>query len=169
MAIGASKFGQWTQAGIVLQGMYRAAYGSMAYELRQQADLLLERMLEHLERQDLNWPALSPETIKRKVDNKDKILIETGELKSKLKVRKIATKTDRFTVFVGADAWERHRNGLKMSDLMIYLEYGTDNMPARPLMGPTWEEMKPGVKNACRGVVEELVSNKFDIKGAFIS
>ena len=46
---------------------------------------------------------------------------------------------------------------LKFSDLMIWLEYGTDKIPPRPLIRPTWEEIEPILKEHWKDLLDGLV------------
>ena len=46
---------------------------------------------------------------------------------------------------------------MKMSDLMIWLEYGTDKIPPRPLVQPTIEEVEDILKEHWKDLMEELI------------
>ena len=85
-------------------------------------------------KQDLSWTPLSEHTIELKGGDST-IYVETGQLRSGLSVRRIKSSSTGSTIFVGASPWKRHNGGMKLSDLLIWLEYGTDKMPPRPL-GP---------------------------------
>ena len=61
------------------------------------------------------------------------------------------------TYFIGADAWTTHPSGVKFSDLMIYLEYGTANMPARPLIRPTFDELQDTIKKHWENCLKDLL------------
>ena len=61
------------------------------------------------------------------------------------------------TLFVGASAWKRTPDGVKFSDLMIWLEYGTDKIPPRPLVEPTIEEVEDILKDHWKDLFESLV------------
>ena len=93
----------------------------------------------------------------------DKIYVETGWLKENLSVRRITIKPLRSTIFVGASPWKTHKpSGKKFSELMIMLEYGTDEIPARPLIRPTWAEIEKEIKAGWRKMFKDKLR-----KGAF--
>lgn len=153
---GARLTGDWRNAGMVLDWL-PASMSSMAHaKLMETGELILDKMVEHIEKQDLNWESLSRFTIERKGNNK--VYIETGWLKDNLSVRQIATKPNKKRIFVGASPWKTHEpSGLKFSDLMLYLEYGTEDIPARPLVRPTWEEMEKEVREVWSDALEVLI------------
>lgn len=148
-----SKFGDWTKAGIILQTLNTKLVPDFQALLYSNGDLILQKMQSHIDQQDLGWLPLSPSTVKNKGNSK--IYVETGYLRNNLKVRKVKSPQNGFTIFVGANAWDKHpTSGVSLSKLMIFLEYGTRNVPPRPLVRPTWEEVEPLVKTACRGLIE---------------
>ena len=65
--------------------------------------------------------------------------------------------TNGVTFFIGANAWTTTPSGEKFSDLMIWLEYGTDKIPPRPLVRPTWEEIEPIIKEHWKDLLDGLV------------
>ena len=155
-----SKFGDWTKAGVVLQSLSsNKIVPAFSAQIKEDGNLVLERIISHIDSQDLNWTPLSERTIELK-NGDETIYVETGFLKSNLKVRKVKAPKNGVTYFIGADAWTKHPSGLKFSDLMIYLEYGTSDIPPRPLVRPTWEEVQPIVKSACRNLIESRCGGK---------
>lgn len=157
MGIKVSKYGEWTKAGVVLQALKTQLYPFCEAKLREDGEIVLTKMKEHIEKQDLNWTPLSPVTIRLKKGNTD-VYIETGYLKDNLRVRKIKSLQNNVTVFVGASPWVRHKpSGEKMSDLMVWLEYGTDHIPPRPLVRETWDELKPVIKAGWADHIEEFI------------
>jgi len=100
---------------------------------------------------------LSERTIELKGGD-DTIYVETGFLRDNLQVRRIKSVKNGVTIFVGASAWQRTPQGLKFSDLMIWLEYGTDKIPPRPLIRPTFDELEPILKEGYRDILEDLIS-----------
>ena len=85
------------------------------------------------------------------------IYVETGYLKNNLQVKRIKSVAKGITIFVGASAWTRTPEGIKLSDLMIWLEYGTDNSPPRPLIRPTWGEVEPILRNNWKTLLQDLI------------
>lgn len=156
--MGLSKFGDWTKAGIVLQALSSdKIVPAMTAQLKDDGDIILKRIVEHIDSQDLNWTPLEESTISLKSGD-DTIYVETGFLKNNLKVRKVKSPKNGVTYFIGADAWTKHSpSGLKFSDLMIYLEYGTADIPARPLIRPTFEELEAILKRHWKDCLQDLM------------
>ena len=158
-----SMFGDWTQAGVVLQGIQTQLKPACEAQLREDGQLILDRMQEHIIEQDLPWTPLAESTIHLK-DGYTDIYIDSGYLYDNIEVRRVKSSSSNVTIFVGASAWKRHPDsGLKLSDLMIYLEYGTYSedgsqyIPPRPLIRPTWDEIEPIIKNHWKDILGELV------------
>lgn len=153
-----SKFGDWTKAGVILQSLSsNKILPTFSARLKEDGELILEKIKDHIDSQDLNWTPLSKQTIRLK-NGDETIYVETGFLKDNIKVRKIKSPKNGVTYFIGADAWTKHSpSGLKFSDLMIYLEYGTANIPARPLIRPTLEELENTIKKHWEQCLKDLV------------
>lgn len=140
--MGCRMYGDWSKAGVVLKRLATQLNPFARAKLDSCGNLILERMKGHINSQDLAWTPLANSTVKKKNGN-NTIYVETGTLRDGLVVRKIKSSKDNLVIFVGASPWKRHSpSGLKMSDLMIYMEYGTETQPPRPLVEPTYEEMK---------------------------
>ena len=155
---GARLTGGWKDAGMALDWL-PASLSQMAHaRLYEDGQLIVDRLKEHIEKQDLDWQPLSKYTIEKKGGD-SRAYIETGWLKENLDVRRVATKPNRKRIFVGASPWKIHEpSGMKFSDLMIALEYGTEDIPARPLVRPTWEEMKEEIFKGWQEELEKLIS-----------
>lgn len=151
-----SKFGDWTRAGVVLQGLKVNLFPAFKAQLEEDGDLILKTMLDHIDAQDLPWTPLSERTIELKGGDST-IYVETGYLKDNLEVRRVKSVANGITLFIGASAWKRTPEGVKLSDLMIWLEYGTDKIPPRPLIRPTWDEVEPILKDNWRALLQDLI------------
>lgn len=151
------KFGDWAKAGVILTELTTKLKPALEARLQENGELVLKTLRGHIEDQDLEWTPLKPRTIQLK--SGEKVYIETGWLKDNLGIRKIKSSKDSTTIFIGASPWKKHKpSGLKFSDLMIYLEYGTTNgVPARPLIRPTMEELKGELKDEFLDVIRELI------------
>ena len=117
--------GDWNRAGVYMRNLavkLRPAFEGKLYE---DGELVLDKMKGHIDSQDLNWTPLAQRTIELKGGDTT-IYVETGELKNGLVVRRIKSSVKGSTIFIGASPWKKHSGGIKMSDLMIWLEYGTD-------------------------------------------
>lgn len=156
--VGMSKFGDWARAGEVLRAVSVNLFPSFKAKLDEAGNLFLETVLNHIDSQDLSWVPLSERTIELKGGDKT-IYVETGWLRDNLSVRKVKSSSNNYTIFVGASAWKRTPSGEKFSDLMIWLEYGTDQIPARPLIRPSWSEVEPTIKELFRDSLDNLVTS----------
>lgn len=151
-----SKFGDWTRAGAVLQGLNVNLCPAFKAQIEEDGNLFLKTMVSHIEAQDLPWIPLAKKTIELK-GGRDTIYVDTGFLKNNLRVRRVRSVANGMTLFIGASAWQKTPDGVKFSDLMIWLEYGTDNAPPRPLIRPTWSEVEPIIKNNWRELLQDLI------------
>lgn len=151
-----SKFGDWTRAGVVLQGLSVSLVPAFKAQITADGELVLNRLLHHIEAQDLPWVPLAERTVQLKGGDRT-IYVETGFLSENLQVRRVRSVSDGMTLFIGASAWKRNPDGVKLSDLMIWLEYGTDKMPPRPLIRPTWTEVEPTIKANWRALLQDLI------------
>lgn len=148
--------GDWNRAGVYLRNLavkLKPAFEALLYE---DGQLVLEKMREHIDSQDLNWTPLAERTIELKGGD-DTIYVETGKLRDGLVVRRIKSTVRGSTLFIGASPWKRHEGGMKMSELMIWLEYGTDKIPPRPLVQPTIEEVEDIIKGHWKDLMKELI------------
>lgn len=152
-----SKFGDWTKAGVVLQGLSTNLCPAFKAQLQEDGELILKTVINHIERQDLSWTPLADRTIELKGGDST-IYVETGFLKENLEVRRVKAPQNGVTFFIGASAWKTTPDGVKFSDLMIWLEYGTDKIPPRPLIRPSWEEVEPTIKANWRELLQNLVN-----------
>lgn len=151
-----SMYGDWAKAGVVLKSLNVKLMPLAQAKLDENGKLILDTLKSHIDMQDLNWTPLAKNTIYKK--GGDKILVETGALKDGLVVRKIKSAKDDYTLFIGASPWKTHKpSGLKMSDLMIYLEYGTGRVPPRPLIQPTYDELESKLKDGWEEVIKEAM------------
>ena len=148
--------GDWNRAGIKLQNLAVKLRPAFVARFEEDGEFVLETMRDHIDRQDLNWTPLSERTITLKGGD-DTIYVDTGELRDGLSVRRIKSSMKGSTIFVGASPWKRHKGGMKMSDLLIWLEYGTDKIPPRPLVQPTLEEVEKILKDTWKDLFSNLV------------
>lgn len=141
MGLKLTKVGDWQRAGTVLRGINTKLIPALKARLYEDGNLVLQRMQDHIDSQDLDWEPLTEKTVELK-NGDDTIYIETGWLRDNLSVRKVKSSASDTAYFVGASAWKTHPSGVKFSDLMIWLEYGTDKMVPRPLIRPTYDEVE---------------------------
>lgn len=156
--IGLSKYGDWIKAGVVLKALNVKLIPLCKAQLQDDGELILQTLKGHIEKQDLPWVPLSEKTIQLKHGD-DTIYVETGFLYDNLLVRKVKSSSDSVTYFIGASPWVKTKDGKKLSDIMIWLEYGTDRVPPRPLIRPTAKEIKPLIENNWEAILGDLITN----------
>lgn len=148
--------GDWNKVGLHLKNLgvkLRPAFEAKFYD---DGEFVLEKMRGHIDSQDLSWTPLSPKTIELKGGDTT-VYVDTGQLRNGLCVRRIKSSINGSTIFVGASLEKSHEGGMKLSDLMVWLEYGTDKMPPRPLIQPTVEEVTDILKDHWEDLFKELV------------
>lgn len=148
--------GDWNRAGVHMRNLavkLKPAFEAQFYE---DGQFVLEKMQGHIDSQDLSWTPLAERTIELKGGDTT-IYVETGQLRNGLTVRRIKSSTKGSTIFVGASPWKRHEGGMKMSELMLWLEVGTDKIPPRPLVQPTIEEVEDILKNNWEELLKDLI------------
>lgn len=154
-----SKFGDWEKVGRVLRTLSIRLYPAFRAQLREDGEFFLKSVLDHIDAQDLSWTPLADKTIELK-NGDDTFYVETGFLKDNLEVRKVKADSKSITLFIGASPWKRTSSGEKLSDVMMWLEYGTDRVPPRPLIRPTWTEVEPVIKDNWRELLKDLIEGK---------
>ena len=148
--------GDWNKAGIFMKTLAVRLRPAFELQLYKDGEFVLEKIKGHIESQDLNWTPLAERTIELKGGD-DTIYIETGQLFNGLTVRRIKSTVKGSTIYVGASPWKKHEGGMSMSDLMIWLEYGTDKIPPRPLIRPTYEDVQDLLKKHWKDLMKEIV------------
>ena len=145
MSMSLKMTGDWKKAGVVLQNLAVRLYPAFELQLQSDGEFVLEKLKGHIDNQDLDWSPLSDRTIALKGGD-DTIMIDSGQFRDGLVVRRVKSSTKGSTFFIGASPWKRHTNArtgesVPFDSLMIWLEYGTDKMPPRPLIQPTYDEV----------------------------
>lgn len=151
--------GDWNKAGLHLQNLAVRLRPAFEAQFWEDGQFVLKKMRGHIDSQDLSWTPLAEHTIELKGGDST-IYVETGQLRDGLTVRRIKSSTKGSTIFVGASPWKRHKGGMSMSDLMIWLEYGTDKIPPRPLVKPTIDEVEDILKKHWEDLFSKLVKGQ---------
>jgi HK97 gp10 family phage protein len=106
-----------------------------------------------------NWQITTKWANKKvKLNEGDKIYIATGTFLSKL--RKVKLSNGAYAA--GAFSSDQYDEKLNMAQLAFYLEFGTRDMPARPLFRPAFQKIKDP---ATRRMLEEITKTVKDGKG----
>lgn len=156
MSLSLQMTGDWNKAGLHLQNLAVKLKPAFEAQLWEDGQMTLKVMQGHIDNQDLSWTPLSERTVELKGGDTT-IYVETGELRNGLSVRRIKSSVKGSTIFVGASPWKRHSGGMRLSDLMIWLEVGTDKMPPRPLIEPSIEEVQDIIQSNWKELMKELV------------
>ena len=146
MSMSLKMTGDWKKAGIVLKNLAVKLYPAFDLQLQKDGQFILEKLQSHIDSQDLNWTPLSDRTVALKGGDTT-IYVDSGTLRDGLVVRRVKSSVRGCTFFIGGSPWKKHKNAhtgeeVPMDSLVIWLEYGTDKMPPRPLIQPTYEEVK---------------------------
>lgn len=142
MSVTMTKFGDWTKAGVTLRNLHPKIEAFAKERMREDAEQFVKNIQNKIDTQMFNkrYPPLADSTIHAK--GSDDFYKQTEDLRDGFGVRNIKSRKGEITVFAGASPWKTHKpSGMKMSDLMITLEYGNGHIPPRPLIRPTWDEM----------------------------
>jgi len=145
------KTGDWEKAGILINRLSTKLNSYIKKRMKEKANMVLDQIRGHLENQDLDWIPLAERTVAMKEN--DLTLVETGFLKEHLSV----IEQPDGQLFVGASPDVVHPSGLALSDLMIYQEYGTLTIPPRPLIRPTYEEVKSKIGSEFAAYMKDFV------------
>lgn len=152
------KTGPWGQVQKILDRLSVKLYPSFQARIMESGELYLQTVLGHIDAQNLSWTPLSERTIELKGGDTT-IYVETGWLYNNLAVEKIKSNKTEFAIFVGASKTKVTPKGERFSDLMIWLEYGTDKMPPRPLLRPSWTEVEPLIKETLSSGLVNIITN----------
>lgn len=114
---------------------------------------LRQKVVGHILAQDLQWATLSRSTQKNKRENKTLIYIDTELYLNSIKVWK-----DGNGAYVGikkGTVYKRKTGAVNLERVAIWMEYGTHKQPARPVWGPSMQEL--GGKEGIRDFVVDAI------------
>lgn len=136
----ARKYGAWDKVKSWFRGMQQKVYrGKLERSLEAVGNAGADLARRHIRLQDLAWAPLSPITVKKK--GFPTIYVHTREYYNKIKSEVQGTPgEDVLRVVVAIQG--KHSSGIDMQHLAVMLEYGTSQMPARPLWRPTFRQLK---------------------------
>lgn len=116
-------------------GVFRDVY---IEDMRKLGDAVERRAKRHIRNQDLPWPGLTSETIRKK--GFSEVYVETREFMDSLQVE--VTRSGRFSSKMTVGPTGEHSSGVSMQALAAFLEYGTSTSPSRPLWRPVMQELQ---------------------------
>lgn len=150
--------GDWNKAGLYFKNLAVKLKPAFEAQMQEDGNFVLEKMQGHIDSQDLAWTPLAERTVELKGGDTT-IYVETGQLRDGLVVRRVKSSVKGSTFFIGASPWKKHEGGMSMSDLMIWLEYGTDKIPPRPLIRPTIEEVESILRDNWVELMRDMVKD----------
>lgn len=163
------KYGDWAKAAIVLRGMANNLTPAFTAQLNADGEFVLETLKGHILVQDLKWQPLSPNTRKREgYLGDDFIYYDTGFMYDNLRVLKVNSRKNGASFFIGANRDVKYHTGDAryesseeplLRDVLVWMEYGTEKQPARPLFRPTWEEVKPVLQRHWKELLKAMTVN----------
>lgn len=140
MAMSLTVSGDWDRLNRTLQNL--SQMGAMFKgQITEDGDFVLEKLKGHIASQDLGWTPLSPHTVALKGGDTT-IYVETGALMGGMQAKRISWGGADVAVLIGIEPGAGHPSGYSMADIMGWMEYGTSKQPPRPLIRPTYEEVK---------------------------
>jgi len=148
--------GDWNKLISSLTSLKDGLGVAMHSKLDEDGELVLEVMKGHIRDQDLNWRPLANSTIKKKSGN-DTIYVESGWVYDNLEALKVRSNSKRGTLFIGASRNKTHPSGANFSSLLAWMEYGTEKMPPRPLIRPSYLEAKKIVREDWYDVISDVM------------
>ena len=133
-----TKQGDWAKVRHIMGYKLPELVPYITEKIDEYGEIALEIIQGHIENQSLPWTPLSEETIR--IKGHSKIYIETGVLSNGLEVKRIDNGKNE--LFIGFSNETTHESGLSYGQLMVMLEYGTIHAPPRPLIRPSFDEVK---------------------------
>lgn len=114
-------------------------------------EIVLQKLRGHIEAQDLGWAP------KRIIKRTPDLWVDTGELSSGMRTLRIALNAHSYAVFIGFLDSRSHYSGYTQAELAVLLEYGVDKAPARPLIRPTWDELRGDILSTWKSFIVDFV------------
>ncbi len=138
-------YGDWDKLLNKMQKLTKYLVPQAKAKLYEDGKIVVEMLQSHIDNQDLPWPSLSEVTLKQKEIHD--IYIETGELRDNFCVNEVRSSGNDVKYFVGVSPSKVHKeSGLKYTELLMYMEYGTVTQPSRPIIAPTSKEVQTRFK-----------------------
>lgn len=152
-------FGDWNRAKSFIRNLSPSIRASVLWGQEKAAKELVKIVKAHIRNQTVpagtSWAPLADSTISRK--GSSDWYLENMEYYDS-----IGTWREAYTFYAGIRRGEKNRNGIEIAKLANILEMGTDKIPARPLWGPSLDEM--GGFDGMRAIVLAVLEKKLRIE-----
>ena len=137
MAKGFKRTGNWSGVNKLVKSLATDIRGANRVTLMKVGLKAESIAVKHLRDQDLNWTPLRAQTIKSKVrrGGSNKTLINTTDY-----FQAITSYSDGSTAFAGVIKSAKNQDGTKITTIAMVHEFGSGDIPARPLWRPTFKE-----------------------------
>lgn len=145
-------FGDWKSLKVMSNNLDKDLIKESKAYLKKEADEIKKEVQQTIYSQSGGWQPLKDTTVKEK--GSDTILIETGQLVDSIQVEKISDLEYAIT------PQGNHSSGLSNSELATIHEYGTEKIPPRPFIRPTYDKEVPEVPKEMGAVVKSVI-NKY--------
>lgn len=114
------------------------------------ANQLVKIVKKHINEQDLGWVPRAEGSR----ENDPRILVDTATYLKSIQAWKPGNSN---SYFVGVPKSKYNQRGVRVADYAVYHEFGFGNVPARPLWGPSFEELG-GAKGVQKIIIETLLA-----------
>lgn len=154
-----TKTGDWNLFRTKLNQLSTNLFPSAKAKLYENGKLVVEKIEGHIDRQDLPWVSLSEATLMQK--STTDIYVETGALRDSFCVTKTKENSKGVTYHIGVSPTKVHpESGMKYTDILMYMEYGTLTQPSRPLIQPTNREIQNQLKQEWIQFLKEEIGGR---------
>ena len=157
MKVTGEVFGDWDKLEQTLKALQQ---NNRAYQnvIRQVADKITEAIWDLIESQSIELEPLVKEYEFRKIKEgyDERILIRTGDFINSIDVTDITIQGNDIRVFIGVRDGVT-KTGISMQQLAEFLEYGTEDMPAREPFRKSWEEIRKDVKEEVSDRLKSII------------
>lgn len=141
----AEKVGDWDKVHELVHGLQSNMKKAQGIALKRWGLLAEKIAVTHISTQDLGWEPLSPKTIAQKIR---KGYSENIYVMSSTYFQSITSWVDKDKVLAGVKKDATNKlTGESLGSIAMWLEYGTETMPSRPLWAPTLKEVKEKIKS----------------------
>lgn len=129
--------------------------------IKEMGEKIAERVKSLIASQSIYLEPLEKEYLAQKQSEgrDERTLISSGEFLDSIKVIDIEIGDDSIDVFIGVEDGMTE-TWIPMKELAYYIEYGTENQPARMPFARSWEEMKAEITNEAMSKLKSRIGAK---------